>query len=62
VNFLRGAELLRDATESLKKAQFEEPLPPSSKGRLLRKGILSCSSHTGCSFVFYPLSVAVRAE
>jgi tetratricopeptide (TPR) repeat protein/transglutaminase-like putative cysteine protease len=62
VNFLRGAELFRDAAESLKEAQFEEPLPPGSTARLLRKGILSCTSHAGCSFVFYPISVAVRAE
>jgi len=57
VNFLRGADLFHDATESLKKAQFEEPLPPNSTAHLLRKGILSCSSSAGCSFVFYPLSV-----
>jgi tetratricopeptide (TPR) repeat protein len=62
VNFLRGAELLHDATESLKKTQFEEPLPPNSAAHLLRKGILSCSSYTGCSFVFYPLSVAASAK
>jgi tetratricopeptide (TPR) repeat protein/transglutaminase-like putative cysteine protease len=61
-NFLRGSALLHDATESLKKAQFEEPLPPKSTAHLLRKGIISCSSYTGCSFVFYPLSVAAGAN
>jgi len=60
-NFFRGSEVLRDAAESLKKARFEEPLPPNSTAHLLRKGILSCSSYTGCSFVFYPLSVAASA-
>jgi TonB family protein len=60
-NFLRGSDLLHDATKSLKKAGFEEPVPLNSTARLLRKGILSCSSYTGCSFVFYPLSVAANA-
>jgi TonB family protein len=59
-NFLKGSDLLHDATDSLKKARFEEPVPPNSTMRLLRKGILSCSSYTGCSFVFYPLSVVAR--
>jgi tetratricopeptide (TPR) repeat protein len=60
VNFLRGSELLRDATESIKKTRFEEPLPPSSTAHLLREGIVSCSPLTGCSFVFYTPSVALR--
>jgi tetratricopeptide (TPR) repeat protein len=61
-NFSSGSEVLRDATESLLKAQFEEQLPPNSAAHLLRKGILSCSSYTGCSFVFYPLSVAASGN
>lgn len=58
VNFFQGSALLRDAIETLEKTRFEEPLPLNSKARLLRRGILSCSSYTGCSFVFYPLSAA----
>jgi hypothetical protein len=42
-NFFNGSELLHDATESLKKARFEEPFPPNSTAHLLRKDILSCS-------------------
>jgi tetratricopeptide (TPR) repeat protein len=61
-SFFRGSELLHSATESLKKARFEEPFPPNSTAHLLREGTLSCSSYTGCSFVFYPLSVAARAN
>ena len=57
-NFFRGSELLRFAGESLEKAPFLELFPPGSTAHLLRRGILSCSSYTGCSFVFYPLSVA----
>ena len=62
VNFFRGSDLLRDATDSLAKTRFEEPFPTNSTARLLRRGILSCSSYTGCSFVFYPLSVAASAN
>jgi tetratricopeptide (TPR) repeat protein len=61
VNFLQGSELLKNAEESLKKTRFEEPVPPNSTVLLLRKGILSCSSNVGCSFVFYPLSVVANA-
>jgi len=58
--FVRGSELLRHAGESLEKTRFEEPFPPGSLARLLRRGSLSCSN-SGCSFVFYPPSVAVDA-
>lgn len=61
-NFVSGSELLRHAEENLDKAQFEEPLPPNSTAHLLRRGIISCSSYTGCSFVFYPIAVAARAN
>jgi tetratricopeptide (TPR) repeat protein len=60
VNFLRGSEQLRHAGESLEKALFEEPFPPNSTARLVRRGILSCSD-TGCSFAFYPPSDVVGA-
>jgi len=56
--FFRGSELLRHAGESLEKATFKQPFPPGSTAHLLRRGILSCSSSTGCSFVFYPPSAA----
>jgi tetratricopeptide (TPR) repeat protein/ubiquitin-protein ligase len=54
-NFLVGSDALRSAGKTLESAQFEESFPPSSTARLVRKGILSCSSYTGCTFVFYPL-------
>jgi tetratricopeptide (TPR) repeat protein len=60
-NFFRGSALLRDAGTNLEKTQFEEPFPPNSTAHLLRRGILSCSN-TGCSFVFYPPSVAAGAN
>lgn len=61
-NFLHGSDVLRGAGKTLESAKFEEPFPPTSTARLVRKGILSCSSYTGCNFVFYPLSVAARTN
>lgn len=59
-NFLHGSDVLRGAGKELVNAEFEEAFPPDSKARLVRRGIVSCSSYTGCNFVFYPLSVAAR--
>jgi tetratricopeptide (TPR) repeat protein/ubiquitin-protein ligase len=61
-NFLHGSDLLRSAGKTLENANFEEPFPPASTVRLVRRGILSCSSYSGCNFVFYPLSVAARTN
>jgi TonB family protein len=58
VSFASGSELLRGSAETIKKASFEEPLPANSTAHLLRRGALSCAESI-CSFVFYPLSVAV---
>jgi tetratricopeptide (TPR) repeat protein len=55
-NFVRGSDILRSAGKNLENAHVEEPFPPASTARLVRRGILSCSSY-GCSFVFYPSSV-----
>ena len=57
-SFISGAESLRPATDFLRKASFREPLPSGSAVHLVRRGIVSCSSYSGCSFVFYPLYVA----
>jgi hypothetical protein len=40
--FLRGSDVLRGAGNTLENAQFEEPFPPNSTARLVRKGILFC--------------------
>jgi tetratricopeptide (TPR) repeat protein len=56
-NFSSGSEALRSAGKTLENAQSGEAFPPASTARLIRRGILSCSSYTGCSFVFYPLTV-----
>jgi tetratricopeptide (TPR) repeat protein len=60
--FFRGSELLRNAGESLTKATFKETFPPDSTAHLLRRGVFSCSSDSGCSFVFYPPQVTMAAN
>jgi len=60
-NFVRGSELLRHAGERLERTLLEEMYPPNSTAHLVRRGMLSCSD-TGCSFVFYPPSVAAAAN
>ena len=62
VSFVRGSDLLRQAGQSLEKARVEEPFPPNSTARLIRRGVVSCSSDTGCSFVFYPISAAAGSN
>jgi len=61
-HFVSGSELLRQGGDTLQKTPFEQPLPANSTVHLLRRGAISCSSYTGCSFVFYPLSVAARTN
>jgi len=56
-HFVRGSELLHNATQTLEKAVFEEPFPPNSTAHLLRRGALSCSVN-GCTFVLYAPAVA----
>jgi tetratricopeptide (TPR) repeat protein/ubiquitin-protein ligase len=55
--FVRGSELLQPEGETLEKTSFEDTFPPNSRAHLVRRGMLSCSA-IGCSFVFYPASVA----
>jgi tetratricopeptide (TPR) repeat protein len=61
-NFVRGSDILRSAGKNLENTKLEEAFPPTSTAHLIRRGILSCSSYTGCSFVFYPLSVVAGAN
>jgi tetratricopeptide (TPR) repeat protein len=53
-SFLRGSELFRYSGDDLVKASVKVPFPKDSTVVVLRRGILSCSTYTGCSFVFYP--------
>jgi Tfp pilus assembly protein PilF len=58
-SFSSGSETLRSAGKTLENVQSGEAFPPASTARLIRRGILSCSSYTGCNFVFYPLTVVL---
>ncbi|MGA8501878.1 MAG: tetratricopeptide repeat protein, partial [Candidatus Sulfotelmatobacter sp.] len=60
-NFVRGSEPLSHAGKRLERTFLNEKLPPNSTVRLVRRGKLSCSD-TGCSFVFYPASLASGAN
>jgi hypothetical protein len=61
-SFVQGSESLRNALGGLERISIEQAFPPNSDVRLLRKGILSCSPYTGCSFVFYPVSETATAN
>jgi tetratricopeptide (TPR) repeat protein len=56
-SFSSGSETFRSAGKTLENARSGEVFPPASTARLIRRGILSCSSYTGCNFVFYPLTL-----
>jgi tetratricopeptide (TPR) repeat protein len=53
VKFVSGSEKLKSADKALSSAPFEMPLPDDAPTHLLRRGVLSCSSITGCVFVLY---------
>jgi len=58
VKFISGADELKQAGKTLRAASFPVPYPDGSKAHLVRRGILSCTTTVGCSFVLYtPSSV-----
>jgi tetratricopeptide (TPR) repeat protein len=50
VRFISGSESLKPADTALRSVNFKIPLPADGRPRLLRRGILFCSAHSGCSF------------
>ena len=48
--FISGSEELRSAGKFLLSAPFTFPFPDENHPNILRRGILSCYEHTGCSF------------
>jgi len=50
VKFIDGSEKLKSATTALKATDFKLPLPADGQPRVLRRGILFCSTRAGCSF------------
>ena len=56
VKFVSGSEVLKSATDAVKSVNFRAPFPDKGPTLVLRRGILSCYSVTGCTFVLYNLS------
>jgi hypothetical protein len=58
VRFISGSEALRPATKTLALAAFKIAFPDDGPTRLVRRGVLVCTSVTGCEFaLFTPSSV-----
>ena len=53
VKFISGEEALKTADAALRAADFKVELPADGQPRLLRRGILFCSPHTGCTFTLF---------
>jgi len=51
VKRVKGSDKLDGAEKALRSANFPFSFPEGSKARILRQGILSCSTYTGCSIV-----------
>lgn len=55
VRFLKGAESLRPAETLLAKTEFHSPLPADSHAKILRRGILACTTGSKeCLLVLVP--------
>jgi tetratricopeptide (TPR) repeat protein len=50
VKFISGSEELKSAGKALLSAPFTFPFPDDGHPNILRRGILGCYQHTGCSF------------
>jgi tetratricopeptide (TPR) repeat protein len=55
VKFISGSNELETSGKNLRAIDFKLAFPDDGPARLLRRGILSCYEHTGCSFVLYNL-------
>jgi len=59
VQFLKGNEALRPATAALERIAYRSPLPPGSKAKLLRRGIVACTTGSKtCLLVLLPTAQA----
>lgn len=63
VKFISGNEELKSAEKAIQAAHFDQPLPPGSQAKIIRRGFLSCSEYTkGCDFVVMPLETVRSLE
>ncbi len=51
VKFVSGREELKSAEKALRSTKFDVPFPDDAPTRLVRRGMLVCSTVTGCDFV-----------
>ena len=57
VRFLRGSETLRPLESALRTTDYRDPLPQGSKAKLLRPGIVACTTGSPtCLLVLLPLA------
>jgi hypothetical protein len=56
VKFLRGSEALQPLLTTLRTTEYRSPLPQGSKAKLLRQGIVACTTGSPpCLLVLLPL-------
>jgi tetratricopeptide (TPR) repeat protein len=60
--FIKGSELLRSAADALRQAHFKVPFPENSPAKLVRRGLLTCHSTSGCSFVLVPVESVTSVD
>ncbi|HSZ20962.1 MAG TPA: DUF3857 domain-containing protein [Candidatus Acidoferrum sp.] len=62
VKFIKGSDKLEGAGKFLRTAVIPISFPDGSKAHVVRRGILSCSSLTGCSLVLYTPDAVTRVN
>jgi hypothetical protein len=59
VRFLKGDELLKKATAALQAVTYRAPMPEGSKAKVLRRGIVACTTGSKtCLLVLLPAESA----
>jgi tetratricopeptide (TPR) repeat protein len=51
LTFISGSEKMKTLSQALKPDSFKVLFPDQTPTRILRRGILGCFEHTGCSFI-----------
>jgi tetratricopeptide (TPR) repeat protein/transglutaminase-like putative cysteine protease len=60
--FISGSDQLRSAGKALAQAHFNAFFPENSSAYVVRRGILSCDTVTGCNFVLMPVETVNSVE
>jgi tetratricopeptide (TPR) repeat protein/transglutaminase-like putative cysteine protease len=62
VKFIKGSEKLKLHGDLLRGAAFQVVFPDSTPAKIIRRGVLSCSSTRGCTFVMQPADTVTSTE